>query len=84
MKNVPDWFPGTGWKQTAREFKAGVNAVVEKPYAFTKQRMATGDHVSFLSQLMEKSEVDDEEKFTNKWTAFSLYAAGADTVSFHA
>ena len=80
MKSLPDWFPGTGFKKTARQWGAELLDVADRPYAFTKQKMTEGEHMSFLSQLLEKSDVDAEEKFTNKWSAFSLYAAGADTV----
>lgn len=36
---------------------------------------------SFLEQLLEQGDDTAEEKFTNKWSAMSLYTAGADTVS---
>ena len=82
MKQIPDWFPGTGFKQTAREWAAALTEVTEKPYAFVKHQMAQGKHqTSFLSQLLEQGDSTAEEKFTNKWSAMSLYTAGADTVS---
>jgi hypothetical protein len=43
--------------------------------------MANGkDNTSFMSQLMQKKGLTDEEASENKWLAASLYAAGADTV----
>jgi hypothetical protein len=38
------------------------------------------NRTSFLSQLLEAGDETEEEKFTNKWSAMSLYTAGADTV----
>lgn len=82
MRYLPDWFPGTGFKQIAREWGAALTELTEKPYAFVKHQMAQGkDHQSFLSRLLEAGDSDAEEKSTNKWSALSLYAAGADTVS---
>jgi len=34
---------------------------------------------SFLSQLIQSGDAEGEERFTNKWSAMSLYTAGADT-----
>ncbi|KAF1811944.1 putative cytochrome P450 oxidoreductase OrdA-like protein [Eremomyces bilateralis CBS 781.70] len=80
LRDLPDWVPGTGFKKTAREWKAALMDVADRPYAFVKHRMAQGNNEkSFLSQLLEKGDSDGEEKFINKWAAMSLYAAGADT-----
>jgi len=83
MRKLPDWLPGTAFKQTAKEWNAALMDVTERPYAFTKHQMAQGKHeTSFLSQLLEAGDLTPEEKWTNKWSAMSLYTAGADTVSF--
>lgn len=83
VKQLPDWFPGTGFKQTAREWGAALTDVVDKPYAFVKHQISQGHKDgSFLSQLLEAGDDDAEEKFTNKWSAMSLYTAGADTVRY--
>ena len=56
--------------------------MTEKPYAFVKHRIAQGkDDNSFLARLLETGDSTPEEKLTNKWSAMSLYTAGADTVS---
>lgn len=73
--------PGTGFQQTAREWGGQLREVTEKPYAFVKHQMSQGSNrTSFLSQLLEAGDETPEEKFTNKWSAMSLYTAGADTV----
>ncbi|RMJ16492.1 hypothetical protein CDV36_003782 [Fusarium kuroshium] len=80
LRYLPDWVPGTGWKRTARQWAAELNDVTEKPYAFVKHQIAQGkDDNSFLSRLLEAGDSTPEEKFTNKWSAMSLYTAGADT-----
>ncbi|KAK7900779.1 hypothetical protein LTR67_003063 [Exophiala xenobiotica] len=74
------WFPGTRFLQTAKQWGAELSDVAERPYAFVKHQMAQGkSQSSFLSQLLEQGDSDPEEKFTNKWSAMSLYTAGADT-----
>jgi hypothetical protein len=79
---VPDWFPGTGWKQIAYKWRDELTEVTEKPYAFTKYQMSRGENeISFLSRLLEAGDSTAEEKHTNKWSAMSLYTAGADSVS---
>lgn len=55
---------------------------VEQPYQFVKQQMSENRHKpSFLSQAIESVGSNAEMEFVNKWSALSLFAAGADTVS---
>jgi hypothetical protein len=83
VRYLPDWFPGTGFKRTARQWKATLIDLTERPYAFVKHQMAQGKHKpSFLSELLESGESDHEETFVAKWSALSLYSGGADTVRF--
>ncbi|KAI1130849.1 cytochrome P450 [Nemania abortiva] len=80
LKSVPDWFPGTGWKKIAYKWRDELTEVTEKPYAFTKYQMSRGENeISFLSRLLEAGDSTPEEKHTNKWSAMSLYTAGADS-----
>jgi hypothetical protein len=90
VKHVPGWFPGAGFKRTAQEWKKNLENVVDKPYAFVRQRM--DNHMdsrklqpSYLSNLFKASGyplVGSEEEIIAKWTAGSLYTGGADTVCF--
>ncbi|KAL9564563.1 hypothetical protein ACKAV7_011015 [Fusarium commune] len=80
LKYVPAWFPGAGFKTTAKQWRSDLKSSVEDPAAFVEHQMANGkDNTSFLSQLMQKKSLTDEEASDNKWLAASLYAAGADT-----
>ncbi|KAI0466898.1 cytochrome P450 [Xylaria cf. heliscus] len=80
LKKLPDWAPGAGFKKLAREWAAELLDVTEKPYAFVKYQMAQGrDETSFMSRLIEIGDSGLEENDINKWSAASLYTAGADT-----
>ncbi|OTA95517.1 hypothetical protein M434DRAFT_393743 [Hypoxylon sp. CO27-5] len=80
LRNLPDWFPGTGFKQLARQWRNEVTDVTERPYAFVKHQMAQGkDEASFLSRLLEDGDADPEKQFEYKWSAMALYTAGSDT-----
>lgn len=81
MRFLPDWFPGTGFKQAARKWKAELDHVIDLPYAFVKHQMAEGkDSTSFLAQLIEQESEDPELKALNKWAASVLFSGGVDTV----
>jgi hypothetical protein len=83
VKHIPDWVPGTGFKRIAREWRGSLIESTERPYAFVKHQMANGVHEeSFLSQLLQQPIATPDELFTVKCSAMSLFAAGADTVSF--
>ncbi|KAF9871869.1 hypothetical protein CkaCkLH20_10501 [Colletotrichum karsti] len=82
LRYLPEWFPGTGWKQTAKEWRAHLDAVIEKPFAFVKHQMAESKHdvdSSILGQLLSDEDQTAEDEFTAKWTALSLYTGGTDT-----
>ena len=36
---MPDWFPGTGWKAKARQFRSTLIDTVGAPYQFVKDQM---------------------------------------------
>lgn len=38
MRHLPDWFPGTGWKQLGREWGANGRALVNTPFEFVRAR----------------------------------------------
>ncbi|KAI0544305.1 cytochrome P450 [Xylaria curta] len=80
LRKLPDWVPGAAFKKLAREWAAELLDVAEKPYAFVKHQMAQDKHeASFLSRLLETEDTDTEKMEIDKWSAMSLYSAGADT-----
>ncbi|KIK38430.1 hypothetical protein CY34DRAFT_809316, partial [Suillus luteus UH-Slu-Lm8-n1] len=83
LANVPEWFPGAGFKRLARECRQTLKELVDLPYKFVKDQMDAGiAPMSFTSNLLEGRILSAEEDHVVKWSAASLYAAGAEaTVS---
>ncbi|KAI4172112.1 MAG: hypothetical protein LQ343_003760 [Gyalolechia ehrenbergii] len=88
IRYLPDWFPGTSYRKTAREFKAVNEAAAEIPYSFVKRQLSLKAHrPSYVSNLLQQNmtESDDHlnlapaDEEAIKWTAVSLYAAGSDS-----
>ncbi|PBK94452.1 cytochrome P450 [Armillaria gallica] len=79
LTRLPDWFPGAGFKQTAREYASTLNDFVEKPYNYVKQEMAAGTARHSLTSSQLEGEVTVEKEYNVKWLASALYAGGADT-----
>ncbi|KAF2100242.1 cytochrome P450 [Rhizodiscina lignyota] len=78
LKYLPEWFPGGGFKKTARRYAKTRHDFVHKPFAFTKYQMAHNRHIpSLVSSLIEQGE-DDR---VSKWSSAALYSAGADSTS---
>ncbi|KAG5220605.1 cytochrome P450 [Salix suchowensis] len=65
--------PGTGFKQTAKEWAKTLDETVSYPFRFVKEQMASGTaEKSFVSALLEEP-VTPEEENDIKWSAASLY-----------
>lgn len=87
LRHLPDWFPGTGFKQTARKWRAVNEAVVGTPYEFVRKQMELGIHQeeSYVSGLIracgneDGSGVSPEDMKIIQYTATSMYGGGADT-----
>jgi cytochrome P450 len=81
LKKLPEWFPGTGFLKTAREWVKDTNKMVEVPYNYTKQQMVAGTAVpSFVSTSLEnEASLSADEIRDLKFTASSMYGGGADT-----
>ncbi|KAF8187480.1 cytochrome P450 [Pholiota molesta] len=82
LKHIPAWFPGAGFKKTAVEWAATLNEMVEEPYHFVKEQMASGTpelEESYTSQLLSQPGLTKEQEYDIKWSAATLHAGGADT-----
>ncbi|KAL1681124.1 cytochrome P450 [Schizophyllum commune] len=80
LRYVPDWFPGTGWKQAVKEQHDNVQKLINTPYEWVKQEMDEGRAgPSFASELLSEKNLSEEELFAIKWSAGSLFAGGAHT-----
>ncbi|CUA78042.1 Cytochrome P450 2U1 [Rattus norvegicus] [Rhizoctonia solani] len=86
LTHVPDWFPGTGWKRTAREWRAFKDYAQSVPYEWTKTQLAAGTaEPSVLSILFQDHNVTsnlsaEEKESCFKEIAMMIVAAGTDTV----
>ncbi|KAG9091821.1 hypothetical protein FS749_016223 [Ceratobasidium sp. UAMH 11750] len=86
LNRLPDWFPGTGWKKTAKEWREQAKNAVNRPYNWAKNEMDKTTHEPSMVESMlgqaeqlgvEPSEVDDFVKEV----AFILFGAGTDTTT---
>ncbi|UKZ78143.1 hypothetical protein TrVFT333_005877 [Trichoderma virens FT-333] len=87
IRYLPDWFPGTGFKKTARKWKSINEAVTKTPYNFVQKQMARGTYgqKSYVSEHIKDHGHGDgtgvsEEDISNiQLTATDMYGGGADT-----
>ena len=80
LRYLPDWFPGTEFKQTANFHAKTVGDFARWPYEFLKRQMAEGKAgPSYLSEMLEKGHLDAEQEHVAKWSATSLFSGGSDT-----
>ncbi|KAG0702321.1 cytochrome P450 [Suillus ampliporus] len=80
LAKVPEWFPGAGFKRTAREWRETAEEMAATPYKFVKDQMAAGIATkSFTSNLLEGRTLSAEEEHIVKWSAISMYGGGSDT-----
>ncbi|KAK0231788.1 cytochrome P450 [Armillaria nabsnona] len=79
IRHIPDWFPGAGFKQVAKEWRATIFDAADMAHDYVKHQMAVGNgSVSFTSKLLE-DEPSAEEETDIKFLAATLYGAGTDT-----
>lgn len=88
LQYLPEGFPGTGFKKTARGWRKSIQASACIPYRFVQRQMATLTHrPSYVSQLVQQLQQDEGAKLSGEdeeaviWTAASLYGAAADTTA---
>ncbi|KAG1804551.1 cytochrome P450 [Suillus subaureus] len=80
LANVPEWFPGAGFKRLAREWSKTREDMAAIPYKFVKDQMAAGTALtSFTSNLLVGRSLSAEEDDMVMWSAATLYAAGSET-----
>ncbi|KAG6330226.1 hypothetical protein ID866_8863 [Astraeus odoratus] len=81
LKYVPAWFPGGGFKAKAREWKAVLQEMADRPFQTVKEQLASGvAPKSFTSDLLDGRTLSQEYETVAKWVAASIYAGGADTI----
>ncbi|TFK18386.1 cytochrome P450 98A3 [Coprinopsis marcescibilis] len=88
LRHVPDWFPGTGWKQVCNEVGRLNDRVVNKGFNEAQSRYrnetSQSDHPSIVGGLLEElpPETDPtyaEREYIVRCVAAQSYTAGSDT-----
>ncbi|KAH7325293.1 cytochrome P450 [Rhizoctonia solani] len=83
---VPEWFPGAGWKRTAREWREQQRKAVRDSFDWTKTRIVSGNHdpciiASLLTNAeqlgLESDEIDD---YVSQ-IAMTLFGGGTETTA---
>ncbi|CAE6472167.1 unnamed protein product [Rhizoctonia solani] len=87
LSYVPDWFPGTGWKRIAREWRVIKERTLSTPYEWTKAQIAAGTaEPSILGALLQNpkltSHIKENEKENHmKEAAAIIVSGGTDTTA---
>ncbi|KAL7623778.1 hypothetical protein AAE478_005331 [Parahypoxylon ruwenzoriense] len=81
LRYLPDWFPGTGFKQIAREWRKDSDASMNVPADFVLDQMAQSvEKPSYVERLF-KAATDEEDTRHIRQSAAALYAGGADSTA---
>ncbi|GCB27763.1 O-methylsterigmatocystin oxidoreductase [Aspergillus awamori] len=85
LKYLPSWLPFSAQRKS-QFWRTQLLTTIETPYRMVREQMASGiAPPSYLSNLLQEEDTKEEktltaeEEFIAKWTAGSLYIAGADT-----
>lgn len=79
LRHLPDWFPGTRFKQTARQWRKDSDECMNVPVAFVTQQMAqNAAKPSYVERLLRANPAD---KTHIEQSAAALYAGGADSTA---
>ncbi|GFN10642.1 cytochrome P450 [Aspergillus tubingensis] len=82
LRYLPEWVPGAGFQTKAREWRSTLDKLAEQPYLFVQEQMKNRTcQPSYVSKHLTQAgpDIDSEEEMEIKWSAATLYGAGADT-----
>ncbi|KAG8750185.1 hypothetical protein FRC12_013028 [Ceratobasidium sp. 428] len=86
LAHLPDWFPGTSWKQFAREGRVKKEATMSESYQWTKDRVQNGTagpsiiH-SMLQHYTNQGGITDQAESDMKQEGITMFGAGTDTMA---
>ncbi|THU77142.1 cytochrome P450 [Dendrothele bispora CBS 962.96] len=86
LMKIPDWFPGTGWKRTGREWAKTRRDMEEIPFSFVKEQLVNGQAEDcFVTRWLAKDLSHQEEKEL-RHAAGSMFGGGSETtaIAIHA
>ncbi|KAF3136047.1 hypothetical protein TWF594_008019 [Orbilia oligospora] len=79
LQYLPEWFPGAGFKSTARRYRTKYMQAINIPFDFTEKQMAQGSQKpSYVADLLNENPGPADIKEI-KYSATALYGGGADT-----
>lgn len=87
LRYLPEWFPGTGWKQTAKLWNQTMTDVINIPFEYARRSQADDRDPSFVSRVLaqrheEKGGLSPSDIDLMKLAAASLYTGGThDNIS---
>lgn len=81
LKYLPEWFPGTGWQQTAKMWNKTMMDTINVPFEYAKLPQNNEDEPSFVSKALaqcdgEKGGPVPADIDAIKYAAVSLYTGG--------
>jgi len=83
LRHVPDWVPGTGFKQTAAHGSKLHMDIAKVPLDWAKDHLdcPTMMKPNFSSTVLSRAEMglSDQEESDLMWASASLFGGGADT-----
>jgi len=80
LRHLPEWAPGAGFKQTAKEWGRNLREMLDRPHEYVQQEMAKGTaEPSVVFDLLQQSSRSEEEIEEIKWIAQDFYSGGSDT-----
>ncbi|CAE7100556.1 unnamed protein product [Rhizoctonia solani] len=83
LKYLPDWFPGTGWKQTLRGWREHKEYTTAAPYNWAKEQIrngtATPSIVQNLLSAFPDSTPDTEDDVHIKLMSATMLGGGLET-----
>ncbi|RDA92402.1 hypothetical protein CP533_4730, partial [Ophiocordyceps camponoti-saundersi (nom. inval.)] len=80
LEYLPEGFPGTSFRKTARQWYKITRQVVDTPYSFTRKRMKSGSHrPSYVSKVLENDDGGNEDVI--RITAATMYVGAVETTT---
>ncbi|KAF5366421.1 hypothetical protein D9758_009789 [Tetrapyrgos nigripes] len=79
LLNVPDWFPGAGWKKLGKSWAKDYWAMVDIPFEYVKKGLADGTAGDSFTAKWLKQNILPQEELDLKFAASSMFGAGGET-----
>ncbi|KAF9790925.1 cytochrome P450 [Thelephora terrestris] len=81
LKYLPNWFPGAGFKRTAIEWRALLAETSGALFNRVPRTKADAGRGCLVSDSLEENGTLPEVEELVRWSSFTLFAAGIDTIS---